>query len=157
MELTNEVISRQKQKASGDWVIFSARMRREKLNTLNYKLDQEGFKTVGEFLNAWVDGNWPKHTNNEQVGKLIERLREKGITNPLTGEVTPTFYRGIDREDMLRSYLRKYKYDKHARDLVRYYERFVDIFFYQTRAHRVGVRTQESMDMRRDEKVRGIL
>ncbi len=118
-----------KQKASGDWIIFSARIRREKLNTLNYKLDQEGFKTVGEFINAWIDGNWPKHTNNEQVAKLIQRLREKEITDPLTGEVSPTFYKGIDREDMLRGYLKKYKTPKHARDLVRYYERFVDIFF----------------------------
>ncbi|VFJ13317.1 hypothetical protein [Candidatus Nitrosocosmicus franklandus] len=51
----SETIARneiKKQKASGDWLIFSARVRREKLNTLNYKLDQEGFKTVGGFLNA---------------------------------------------------------------------------------------------------------
>lgn len=30
---------------------------------------------------------------------------------------------------MLSGYLKKYKTTKHARDLVRYYERFVDIFF----------------------------
>lgn len=104
-----------------------------------------------------IDSKWPKQTNNEQVGKLIERLREKGISNPLTGEISAKFYKGIDREDMLRTFLRKYKCDTHARDLVRYCERFVDIFFSNPYLIASENWTQESMDMRRDEKVCGIL
>lgn len=66
---------------------------------------------------------------DEQVEKLINRLREKDIKDPLTGEFSPTFYKNIDTEEMLRELLKKYTYKKHAHDLVNYYKRYVDIFF----------------------------
>ena len=47
----------------------------------------------------------------------------------MTGEFSPTFYKNIDREDILQGLSKKYVYEKHAKDLVRYYERYVDIFF----------------------------
>jgi hypothetical protein len=55
-------------------------------------------------------------------------MREKNIKDPLTGGFSPTFYRNVDREDILQGLLKKYVYKKHARDLARYYERYVDIF-----------------------------
>ncbi len=56
-------------------------------------------------------------------------MREKEINDPLTGEISPTFWRNIDSEDMLKDLLKKFTYKKHARDLVGYYERYVEIFF----------------------------
>jgi hypothetical protein len=56
-------------------------------------------------------------------------MREKDIKDPLTGEFSPTFYKNIDHEEMLQALSKKYVYKKHAKDLVRYYERYVDIFF----------------------------
>ena len=47
----------------------------------------------------------------------------------LTGEFSPIFYKNIDREDMFQGLSKKYVYEKHVRVLVRYYERYVDIFF----------------------------
>ena len=47
----------------------------------------------------------------------------------MTGEFSPTFYKNIDREDMFQGLSKKYVYEKHVRVLVRYYERYVDIFF----------------------------
>jgi len=59
----------------------------------------------------------------------MQRIRDKGIKDPLTGEFNPTFYRNVNPEDMLRDLSTRYVYQKHAKDLVRYYERFAEIFF----------------------------
>ena len=68
------------------------------------------------------------HENKEQVKNLIERIRDKGI-NPLNGEFSATFYRNVNSEDLLRDLSKRYAYPKHAKDLVRYFERYVEIFF----------------------------
>jgi hypothetical protein len=60
---------------------------------------------------------------------LFVRLREKGIKDPLTGEFNPTFYRNVDSANMLEDLSKRYVYKKHARDLVHYFERYVEIFF----------------------------
>lgn len=120
---------RQKSSKDSEWYTLSSRIKKSRLSIVNLKLEQNGFKTFGEFVNAWIDGKYPRHENNEQVEKLINRLREKGIKDPLTGQFNPTFYKNIDTEDMLRELLKKYLYKKHARDLVAYYKRYVDIFF----------------------------
>jgi intergrase/recombinase len=96
---------------------------------LNLRLKSDGFKTFSEFVNAYIDGKYPTHQRNEQVEKLLVRIREKGITDPLTGEFNPTLYRNFDAEDMLKDLLPKYTYKKHAKDLVRYCERYIEIFF----------------------------
>ncbi len=96
---------------------------------LNLKLKSDGFQTFSEFVHAYIDGRYPSFQRNEQVEKLLNRIREKGITNPLTGEFNPTFYRNFNAEDMLKDLLPKYIYKKHAKDLVRYCERYIEIFF----------------------------
>jgi hypothetical protein len=104
-------------------------VKEEDLFLLNQKLQLNGFKTLNEFIHAWIKGHYPIHENNEQVEKLLNRIREKGITDPLTGEFNPTFYRNFDAKDMLKDLLPKYVYKKHAKDLVRYCERYIEIFF----------------------------
>jgi hypothetical protein len=96
---------------------------------LNLRLKSDGFKTFSEFVHAYIDDKYPTHQNNEQVEKLLNRIREKGITDPLTGEFNPTFYRNFNAEDMLKDLLPRYVYKKHAKDLVRYCERYLEIFF----------------------------
>lgn len=96
---------------------------------LNFFLQKNDFPTLGKFIVAVLDKKWPIAENNEQAQKLLERLRDRGIKDPLTDDYSIDFYKSIDTEDMLRDYLRKYLYPKHAYDLVRYYKRFVDIFF----------------------------
>jgi intergrase/recombinase len=96
---------------------------------LNIRLNSDGFKTFSEFVHAYIDGNYPSFQKDEQVEKLLNRIREKGIADPLTGEFNPTFYRNFNAEDMLKDLLPKYIYKKHAKDLVRYCERYLEIFF----------------------------
>ena len=75
---------------------------------LNNKLSMNGFKTLSEFVHAWIDGKYPVHQKDEQIEKLINRMREKDIKEPLTGEFSPTFYKNIDLEYMLQGPSKKY-------------------------------------------------
>ena len=111
------------------WKSVTVRLKEDELAVLNTKLNLNGFKTFSEFIHAWIKGKYPIHENNEQVEKLLTRIREKGVTDPLTGEFNPTFYRTFDSKDMLKDLLPKYIYKKHAKDLVRYCERYIEIFF----------------------------
>ena len=111
------------------WKSVTARLKEDELAILNSKLKFNGFATFSEFIHAWIRGQYPLHENNDQVEKLLNRIREKGITDPLTGEFNPTFYRNFDAQDMLKDLLPKYAYKKHAKDLVRYCERYIEIFF----------------------------
>ena len=115
------------------WKSVTVRLKEDELAILNAKLNLNGFKTFSEFVHAWIRGQYPLHENNEQVEKLIQRMRDKGIRDPLTGEFNPTFYRNINPEDMLRDLSSRYVYLKHAKDLVRYFERYVEIFFTKPR------------------------
>jgi hypothetical protein len=60
---------------------------------------------------------------------LLNRLRVNDIRDPLTREFSPTFYRNVNLEDMLKDLSRRYVYKKYAKDLVRYFERYGEIFF----------------------------
>ena len=88
-----------------------------------------GFKTFNEFVKAWIKGDYPKFENNEQVEKLLIKLRDGDIKDPATGEFSPSFYRSIDRQDMLNDLSRRYIYKKHAKDLVGYFDRYSEAFF----------------------------
>lgn len=59
------------------------------------------FKTFNEFVNAWIKGEYPRLANNEQIEKIITRLREGNIRDPINGEFSLTFYRSVSRDDML--------------------------------------------------------
>jgi intergrase/recombinase len=117
--------SQQKQQ----WLTVSARIRKDDLPLLNKKLEMNGFKTFNEFVKAWINGEYPKFHNNEQVEKLLIKLRDVDIKDPVTGEFSPSFYRSIDRQNMLNDLSKKYIYKKHAKDLVSYFDRYCDNFF----------------------------
>ena len=88
-----------------------------------------GFKTFNEFVNAWIKGEYPKFENNKQAEKMLITLREGNFTNGTPDEFSPSFYRDVNREDMLNDFYKKYVYKKHARDLVSYFDRYCEIFF----------------------------
>jgi intergrase/recombinase len=117
------------QHSSQVWHTICARIRKSDLPILNNKLQVSGFKTFNEFVNAWIKGEYPKIANNEQVEKMLIRLRESDIKDPISGKFSPTFYRTIDRQDMLNDLLKKYVYKKHAKDLVGYFDRYCEFFF----------------------------
>ena len=74
-----------------EWKSVTVRLKENDLAILNSKLKMNGFKTFSEFVHAWIKGKYPVHQKNEQVEKLINRIREKDIKDPLTGEFNPTF------------------------------------------------------------------
>src|SRR3954454_23119864 len=119
----------QTHKKQQEWKSVTVRLKENELAILNSKLKINGFKNFSQFIHAWIKGEYPAHENNEQVERLLSRLRNKGITDPLTGEFNPTFYRNVNSEDMLKDLSKRYVYPKHAKDLVRYFERYVEIFF----------------------------
>jgi len=88
-----------------------------------------GFKTFNEFVKAWIKGECHKFENNEQVKKMLIRLRERNVKDPITDKFNPTFYRSVDTQDMLNDLSKKYIYKKHAKDLVGYFVRYCEIFF----------------------------
>jgi hypothetical protein len=111
------------------WKSITVRLKENDLAILNNKLQTNGFESFSEFVHSWLKGNYPKYEKNEQIEKLLVRLREKGIKDPLTSKFNPTFYRNVDSANMLEDLSKRYVYKKHARDLVNYFERYVEIFF----------------------------
>jgi uncharacterized protein len=75
-----------------DWAIFES------------KLNQWGFENPNQLCHAIVAGQFPKQQRSEQVEKLLDRIRDKGIKDPMSGVVSPTFYKSADVEDF-KSYL----------------------------------------------------
>lgn len=112
-----------------EWKSVTVRLKENELAILNSKLKLNGFESFSQFIHAWIKGDYPAHENNEQVERLLSRLRDKGIVDPLTGEFSPTFYRSVDSEDMLKDLSKRYVYPKHAKDLISYFERYAEIFF----------------------------
>jgi hypothetical protein len=106
------------QRSSEVWHTLCARIRKSDISVLNNKLQTSGFKTFNEFVNAWIKGEYPKFENNKQAEKMLVNLREGNFANTTTDEFSHSFYRNVDREDMLNDLLKKYVYKKHAKDLV---------------------------------------
>ena len=126
------ISSQEQKRQSSDaavWFTISARIRKDDLPLLNKKLEMNGFKTFNEFIRTWIRGEYPKYENNEQVEKLLIRLRENNIKDLITDKFNPTFYRSVDCQDMLNDLSKRYVYKKHAKDLVGYFDRYSEIFF----------------------------
>lgn len=68
------------------WRTVGIKVTKDDLFDLNQKLDLNGFKTLNEFVHTWIKEGYHAHENNEQVERLMNRIRDKGIRDPLTGE-----------------------------------------------------------------------
>ena len=74
-----------------DWKSSTIRLKENDVAILNSKLKMNVFKMFSEFVHAWIEGQSPSHKNDEQVERLIQRMRDKGIKDPLPGEFKPDF------------------------------------------------------------------
>jgi len=105
------------------------RLKVNDIATMNQRFRLDGFDSLSDLVRAYVNGELLLSSKTDQIERLLLRLKEKGIADPVTGEVTPTFYKNIDIEDF-RCYLKfKYKYSRYGDDLVKYYQRFAQFFF----------------------------
>jgi hypothetical protein len=59
-----------------EWKSVTVRLKENDLAILNNKLQTNGFQSFSEFVHSWLKGNYPKHEKNEQIEKLLVRLRE---------------------------------------------------------------------------------
>jgi hypothetical protein len=61
------------------WKSVTVRLKENDLALLNNKLKVNGFGTFSEFIHAWLKGEYPRHEKNEQIERLLVRIKEKGI------------------------------------------------------------------------------
>ena len=111
------------------WKSVTVRLKEPELAILNQKLNLHGFENFSQFIHAWINGTYPYKENNQQVERLLKRLRQKDIKDPLTGEFNPNFFRNVNVDEMFTDLSKRYIYKKHAKDLVNYFQRYAEIFF----------------------------
>lgn len=108
---------------------IGVRLKEDELAALHQRFRMDGFRTLTDLVKGYVNGEISRPSKSDHIETLLFRLKEKNFTDPLGGELTPTFYRNVDIED-LRLYLqRKYRHGRYGNDLVRYYQRFAEFFF----------------------------
>jgi hypothetical protein len=108
---------------------LGVKLRESEIAALHQRFKINGFETLGDLVRGYLNGELSTSSGTDQIEKLLMRLKEKNITDPLTGEVTPIFYKNIDIEDFRRYLRSKYKYGRYGDDLVKYYQRFAEFFF----------------------------
>jgi hypothetical protein len=104
------------------------RLKQEELAALNQLFKIDGFTSISDLVHSYLNGELSKTANTEEVERLLKRLKERNITDPLSGDVTATFYKNIDVEDF-KHYLRNKYHSRYYRDLGRYFIRFAEFFF----------------------------
>jgi len=130
MEVTkNTVMDQQSGSYKETSKSLGVRLKESDIAALNQRFRLDGFDNLSDLVRAYLNGELLRSSSTDHVERLLLRLKEKDIADPLTGEITPTFYKNIDIEDF-RHYLKtKYKYSRYGNDLVKYYQRFAHFFF----------------------------
>jgi len=108
------------------------RLKESELAALNQRFRLDGFENLSDLVRGYLNGEVSHAANTDHVERLLLRLKEKGIKDPLTGnddDAMPTFYKNTDIEDFRRFLKTKYNYGRYADDLVKYYQRFAEFFF----------------------------
>ncbi len=98
------------------WKTVSIRLKENYIDILNSKLKLNRLDTFSQFVHAWIKDQYPAHENNEQVKNLIERIRDRCIKDPLTGEFNHSFYRNVKSEELLSDLSKRYAYPNLAKD-----------------------------------------
>ena len=76
------------------------RLREDELAALNQLFKIDGLTNLSDLVHSYLNGELSKSANTVQVDSLLKRLKDRNITDPLTGEVTPTFYKNIDEKTL---------------------------------------------------------
>lgn len=80
------------------------RLKESELAALNQRFRLDGFDNLSDLVRSYLNGEVSRAAKTDHVERLLLRLREKDIKDPLTGgNVTPTFYKNIDIEDFRHS------------------------------------------------------
>lgn len=108
---------------------LAIRLKESDVAALNQRFRLDSFGNLTELVRAYLDGQLIRSSTTDHIERLLLRLKEREIIDPLTGEASPTFYKNIDIEDFLRYLKTKYKYSRYGNDLVNYYQRFAHFFF----------------------------
>jgi hypothetical protein len=108
---------------------LGVRLKESDIAALNQRFRLDGFRNLSDLVRTYLNGELLRSTTTDHIERLLLRLKDKGITDPLTGDVSPTFYKNIDIEDFRRYLKTKYKYSRYGNDLVKYYQRFASFFF----------------------------
>ena len=114
---------------SGASKSLGVRLKENDLAALNQRLRLDGFSTLSDLVRIYLNGELVRSKATDHIERLLVRLKEKKLVNPLTGDVTPTFYRNIDIEDFRQFLNTKYMHSRYGNDLVKYYQRFASFFF----------------------------
>lgn len=111
--------------------VVSARITEDLLQALNVRLKVDGYQNIGQLLRDYSTYKFPKYSKDEQVEKLLDRIKDRNIKDPFTGEVdSVTFYENVEKADFLNYLLKRYHlYDKHGRDMFKYWEKWCKVFF----------------------------
>ena len=105
------------------------RLKESDLAALNQRFRLDGFTNLSDLVRTYLNGELLRSTTTDHIERLLLQLKDKDITDPLTGDITPTFYKNIDIEEFRRYLKSKYKYSRYGNDLVKYYQRFASFFF----------------------------
>lgn len=108
---------------------LAIRLKEGDVAALNQRFRLDSFGNLTELVRAYLDGQLIRSSTTDHIERLLLRLKEKEIIDPLSGEASPTFYKNIDIEDFRRYLKTKYKHSRYGSDLVNYYQRFAHFFF----------------------------
>lgn len=108
---------------------LAIRLKESDVAALNQRFRLDSFGNLTELVRAYLNGQMIRSSTTDHIERLLLRLKEEEIIDPLSGEASPTFYKNIDIEDFRRYLRTKYKYSRYGDDLVNYYQRFAHFFF----------------------------
>ncbi|WP_415282427.1 integrase [Candidatus Nitrososphaera sp. FF02] len=108
---------------------LAIRLKESDVAALNQRFRLDSFGNLTELVRAYLDGQLIRSSTTDHIERLLLRLKEREIIDPLSGEASPTFYKNIDIEDFRRYLKTKYKHSRYGNDLVNYYQRFAHFFF----------------------------
>lgn len=108
---------------------LGVRLKESDIAALNQRFRIDGFRNLSDLVRTYLDGELLRSATTDHVERLLLRLKDKDITDPLTGDVTSNFYKNFDIEDFRRYLKNKYKYSRYGDDLAKYYQRFAGFFF----------------------------
>lgn len=89
--------------------IVAVRLKEDDLAALNQRFRIDGFETLSDLVRGYLNGEISRAGRTDKVERLLMRLKEINITDTITGEITPIFYKNIDVEDFRRYLRTKYK------------------------------------------------
>jgi len=129
--MTNESILSVHQQSNEISKSLGLRLKENDLAILNQCFKIDGFENLFDTVKSYLHGEIARSNSNktDHLSRLLLRLKEKNIVDPLTGEVTPTFYKNVDIEDFGGFWKNRYKYSRYGDNLLKYYQQFFEFFF----------------------------